>query len=191
MSSCFPWASFFLSLMSSRCRSVCPPTTCVPASCLCHPWSLWGAVVDSPTNDLHRRSPCTQLGALEHEPSTVKSMPVSCISPTIPCPSVTMVSYHTLVFSNRGQLFLTQNQMEDLQLEVHNLIQSIDNRVAQFSNLMISFFLAQSNEEKKKKTTIKIYGCYSHPFLPCAGFWMGPRIVKCPRGWRDWASLYR
>ena len=62
-----------------------------------------------------------------------------------------MVSYHTLVFSNRGQLFLTQNQMEDLQLEVHNLIQSIDNRVAQFSNLMISFFLAQSNEEKKKK----------------------------------------
>ena len=45
--------------------------------------------------------------------------------------------------------------MEDLQLEVHNLIQSIDNRVAQFSNLMISFFLAQSNEEKKKKNNYK------------------------------------
>ena len=76
--------------------------------------------MDSPTYDLHRRSSCTQVGALEHEASTVKSMPVSCISPTIPWPSVTMVSYHTLVFSNRGQLFLTPNQMENLQLEVHN-----------------------------------------------------------------------
>ena len=163
----FPCTSFSLSLMSSWCRSGCPSTTCVPASCLCHPWSLWRAVVDSPTYDLHRRSSCTRMGALEHESSTVKSIPISCISSTLPWPSATMVSYHTLVISNRGQLFPTLSQMENLRLGVHNLFQSTDNGVAQLSILMTSFFLAQCNEKKK---AIKIDDCYPLPFLPCTGF---------------------
>ena len=108
----FPCTSFSLSLMSSQCRSGCPSTTCVPASCLCHSWSLWRAIVDSPTYDLHRRSSCTRMGALEHESSTVKSIPISCISSTLPWPSATVVSYHTLVISNRGQLFPTESDGE-------------------------------------------------------------------------------
>ena len=94
-------------------------------------------------------------------------IPISCISSTLPWPSATVVSYHTLVISNRGQLFPTLSQMENLRLGVHNLFQSTDNGVAQLSILMTSFFLAQCNEKKK---AIKIDDCYPLPFLPCTGF---------------------
>ena len=97
-------------------------------------------------------------------------------SPTTPQSSATEVN------------FFRQSQMENLRLGVHNLFRSTDNGVAQLSILMTSFFLAQCNEKKK---AIKIDDCYPLPFLPCTGLQMGPRIIKCLKGWRGWGSLYR
>lgn len=128
-----------LSLMSSLCRSGWCPTTWVPAPCVCHPWLLWGAAVGSPTYDLHRGSSGTQMGALEHEPSTVKSMPVSCISLPTPWPPATVVN-------SLWQWVRVRTYSWNLN---PSLIRRKDNGLAQFYTLMTSFFLAQCNEGKK------------------------------------------
>ncbi|XP_059950554.1 putative uncharacterized protein MSANTD5 [Mesoplodon densirostris] len=89
-----------------------PPPEYQPPACAipdCFEELLW-----APPHNLHRGSSGTQMGALEHEPSTVKSMPVSCIFLPTPWPPATVVNS------------LTLSQIENLQLEPESQFDSKD-----------------------------------------------------------------